>query len=296
MMSGAGLYLIPLVFAACFGLLAYAFARAAREGLDAYDEVYSAEASRQFEDLFLFIPPRRIAELARVTAVLMFILCYLAFGGFGDAGAALAGGLFGSAGAGLALAAPRILIRVLRARRIKKFNEQLVDSLVGMSSALKAGFSILQAFETVVKQGLNQISQEFSLFLQQMRIGVKFEEALRNMEERVGSDDLLLMNQSIEIARQTGGNLTEVFEKIASVIRERMRIQQRIRSLTAQGRLQGIVVGSVPALLLFAMTLIDPQMMMPFFRSAMGISVLAVVVILEVCGALVIRKIVAIKV
>ncbi len=295
-MSGIGLYLIPLVFAACFGLLAYAFARAAREGLDAYDRVYSTEAARQFEDLFLFIPPRRIAELARVSAVLLFILFYLIFGGFGDRGSVLAGTVFGSAGAGLALAAPRILIRVLRARRIKKFNEQLVDSLVGMSSALKAGFSILQAFETVVKQGLNPIAQEFSLFQQQVRVGVKFEDALRSMEERVGSEDLMLMNQSIEIARQTGGNLTEVFEKIASVIRERMRIQQRIRSLTAQGRLQGIVVGSVPALLLLAMTMMDPQMMMPFFHSRMGIATLVVVAGLEIGGALIIRKIVTIKV
>ena len=94
---------------------------------------------------------------------------------------------------------------------------------------------------------------------------MKFEEALRKMEERVGSEDLTLMNQSIEIARMTGGNLTEVFEKIAATIRERMRIQQRIKSLTAQGRLQGIVVGAVPALLLFMMTLVDPKMMMPFF-------------------------------
>lgn len=295
-MSAWGLYLIPLVFAACFGLLAYAFARAAREGLEAYDQVYSTEASRQFEDLFLFIPPRRIAEIAQVSAVLLFIIFYLIFGGFGDSGSVLAGTVFGSVGAGLALAAPRILIRVLRARRIKKFNEQLVDSLVGMSSALKAGFSILQAFETVVKQGLNPIAQEFSLFQQQVRVGVKFEDALRSMEERVGSEDLMLMNQSIEIARQTGGNLTEVFEKIASVIRERMRIQQRIRSLTAQGRLQGIVVGSVPALLLLAMTMMDPQMMMPFFHSRMGIATLVVVAGLEIGGALIIRKIVTIKV
>lgn len=295
-MTILGLYGIPLVFAACFGLLAWGFVQAAREGLESYDRIYSTESARQFEDLFLFIPPRRITELARLTAVGLFIFFFLVFGGFGDSGRIFAGVLFGALGAVLALALPGIIIRILRARRIKKFNEQLVDSLVGMSSALKAGFSILQAFETVVKQGDNPIAQEFSLFLQQVRVGVKFEDALRSMEARVGSEDLQLMNQSIEIARQTGGNLTEVFEKIAATIRERMRIQHRIRSLTSQGRLQGIVVGSVPAVLLFAMTMLDPKMMMPFFQSKMGIGTIVVAAVLEISGAILIRKIVTIKV
>jgi tight adherence protein B len=173
---------------------------------------------------------------------------------------------------------------------------QLVDSLVGMSSALKAGFSILQAFETIVKQNLNPISQEFSLFLQQVRVGVKFEDALHNMEDRVGSEDLQLMNQSIEIARLTGGNLTEVFEKIASTIRERMRIQQRIRSLTAQGRLQGIVVGLMPVALLFLMTMVDAKMMMAFFASKIGIGMIVMAALLVLGGALIIRKIVDIRI
>lgn len=296
MMSFMGLYLIPVLFAVCFGLLAFGLARALTEGMHAYDSVYTEATARQFEEMFLFIPPHRIAEMARMASVVMFVLFYLIFGGFGEAGAVFTGVLFGAGGAGLALAAPRLIIRFLRARRIKKFNEQLVDSLVGMSSALKAGFSILQAFETVVKQNEKPISQEFSLFLQQVRVGVKFEDALHSMEDRVGSEDLQLMNQSIEIARMTGGNLTEVFEKIASTIRERMRIQHRIRSLTAQGRLQGIVVGSVPVLLLFAMTMIDPKMMMPFFHSKMGIGMIVVMGLLEVSGALIIRRIVNIKV
>lgn len=295
-MSDLPLILIPLVYAICFGMLAFGFFHAYREGMQAYDHVYSESASREFEDLFLFIPPRRIAELARMAAAAFFLLFYFVFGGFSDPGEMFSGLLFGAVGATIALAAPRIVFRILRARRIKKFNDQLVESLVGMSSALKAGFSILQAFETVVKQGDKPIAQEFSLFLQQVRVGVKFEDALHSMEERVGSEDLQLMNQSIEIARQTGGNLTEVFEKIAATIRERMRIQHRIRSLTAQGRLQGIVVGSVPALLLLAMTLMDPKMMMPFFHSKMGVATLFVVAGLEIAGGLLIRKIVTIKV
>lgn len=296
-MSGtAGLFLIPLLFMVCFGMLAYGLLLALREGMDQYSSTYSQDTARQFEDLFLFIPAKRIADLARLAAVAVFVLFYMLFGDLATK-AGIARGLgFAAAGALLALNAPRILLTILKARRIARFNIQLVDSLVAMSSALKAGFSILQAFETIVKQNLNPISQEFSLFLQQVRVGVKFEDALHNMEERVGSEDLLLMNQSIEIARMTGGNLTEVFEKIASTIRERMRIQQRIRSLTAQGRLQGIVVGSMPVALLFLMTMVDAKMMMAFFASKIGIGLIVLAGLLVLGGALIIRKIVDIRI
>jgi tight adherence protein B len=296
-MSGeAGLIFIPLLFTACFGMLAYGLLLAFREGMDQYASTYSEDASRQFEDLFLFIPAKRIADLARLAAVGVFVLFYLLFGDLATT-AGIARGLgFAVGGALLALNAPRILLAILRRRRIARFNVQLVDSLIGMSSALKAGFSILQAFESIVKQNLNPISQEFSLFLQQVRVGVKFEDALRNMEDRVGSEDLTLMNQSIEIARLTGGNLTEVFEKIAATIRERMRIQQRIRSLTAQGRLQGIVVGAMPVALLFLMTLVDAKMMMAFFASKIGIGLIALAGLLVLGGALIIRKIVDIRI
>jgi tight adherence protein B len=296
-MSGtAGLVLIPLLFMVCFGMLAYGLLLAFREGMEQYSSTYSQDTARQFEDLFLFIPAKRIADLARLSAVAVFVLFYMLFGDLATRAGIVRGLAFAAAGAVLALNAPRILLAILRSRRIARFNIQLVDSLVGMSSALKAGFSILQAFETIVKQNLNPISQEFSLFLQQVRVGVKFEDALHNMEERVGSEDLLLMNQSIEIARMTGGNLTEVFEKIASTIRERMRIQQRIRSLTAQGRLQGIVVGSMPVALLFLMTMVDAKMMMAFFASKVGIGLIVMAGVLVLGGALIIRKIVDIKI
>jgi len=288
--------LLPLLFLLCFTGIAYALLRALREGLDSYAGVYAEETARQYEDLFLFIPARRLVALARAAAVALFALVFLLFGSFSSTAGLARGLVLASAAAGATLFSPGLVLRVLRTRRARRFNLQLVDGLISMSSALKAGFSIVQAFESIVKQGEAPISQEFSLFLQELRVGVKFEEALRHMEARVGSEDLVLMNQSIEIARLTGGNLTEVFEKIAATIRERLRIEQRIRSLTAQGRLQGIVVGSVPALLLLLMTMIHPAMMLPFFSSRAGLGLLGFAVVLEICGALLIRKIMRIQV
>ena len=165
-----------------------------------------------------------------------------------------------------------------------------------MSNALKAGFSLQQAIELVVKEGQNPISQEFGMYLHQMRVGLPMEEALASLQKRVGSDDLALMVAAFETARQTGGNLTEVFEKIAHTIRERLRIELRIKTLTAQGRLQGVIVGAMPLLLGVAMFFLDPVMMMAFLHSGVGLAMLAAVIILELLGALLIRKIIKIDV
>jgi tight adherence protein B len=165
-----------------------------------------------------------------------------------------------------------------------------------MSNALKAGFSITQAVESVVKEGQNPIAQEFSLFLQETRVGVGFSEALNNLDRRVGSDDLTLVVMAIDTARKTGGNLTEIFEKIASTIRERLRIEGRIRTLTAQGRLQGWIVGAMPVIIGIAMMIVDPTLMLPFLHSRVGLVVIGAVAVLILAGGLVIRKIIRIDI
>jgi len=296
LLLNVGAWVVPLLFALCFTGLAFVLLRALNEGADNYAQEYAQEAARQFEDLFLFIPAKRIADLARTLAVTVFILLFFVFGDVSTSSGIMVGTVLGLLGGIGALQLPRFVVSVLRHRRLERFNNQLVESLNAMSNALRAGFSILQAFESIVKENRNPISLEFGLFLQQTRIGVRFEDALRNLEDRVGSEDLTIMVRSIEIARMTGGNLTEVFDQIAEVIRERIRIQGRIKSLTSMGRMQAVVVGSIPAVLFFAMMLIDPQMMKGFIASGAGISMMVLVVMLVVTGFLVIRKIVSIDV
>ena len=291
-----GHWLIPICYALTFGMLGYSLFIGMRDAAANYDSVYAVEAARELENMFLFIPPQRIAQVARIVAVIVFITCILFFGRSASVGGMIRGLVIGAILAAGVMMLPRFAIKVLKERRLNKFNLQLTDALVSMSNSLRAGFSIMQAFETVVKEYENPIAQEFSVFLQQNRIGVRFEDALQNLDERLGSEDLTLMVRSIEIARQTGGNLTEVFEKIAEVIRERMRIEGKIKSMTAMGRLQGIVVGLMPALLLLALTALDPVMMKSFYTSSVGIGLLILTGVLELVGYLVIRKIVNIDI
>ncbi len=290
------IWTVAMLYAACFVGLTYVLLQALHSGADAYSGAYSEDTARQFEDVFLFIPPKRLAELGWVVAAFAFVTIFFLAGGMRSLNGTLIGGILATICAAIALRAPRLLLTILRARRLRRFNLQLVDTLVSMSNALKAGFSITQTFESVARDGENPIAQEFDVFLQQTRVGVSFSEALQNLQERVGSDDLQLVCLSIETARQTGGNLTEIFEQISATIRERMRIENRIRTLTSQGKLQGIVVGSMPVVIGIALLIVDPGLMLPFLHSLTGVVVIAAVVVLITLGALIIRKIIRIDV
>ena len=188
------------------------------------------------------------------------------------------------------------LARYLDNKRREKFNLQLPEALATMSNALRAGFSISQAFDSVVEQGLPPMSEEFAIVQQQLKIGMSFEDALESLSQRVGSDDLSLVTTAILISRKTGGNVTEIFDKISETIRGRMRIERKVKSLTAQGRMQGIIVSVMPFFLGLVMTVIKPKLMIPFLTSATGVLAVLAMCALIAVGWLMIRKIVKIDV
>ncbi len=188
------------------------------------------------------------------------------------------------------------LARWLDDRRRAKFNLQLPEALATMSNALRAGFSISQAFESVVEQRFSPISEEFEIMQKQLRIGMSFEDALESLSGRVGSDDLTLVTTALLISRKTGGNVTEIFDKISETIRSRMKVERKVRTLTAQGRLQGVIVSAMPVFLGVVLTVIKPNMMIPFFCSLTGALSVAGMLALVAAGWLMIRKIVKIDV
>lgn len=188
------------------------------------------------------------------------------------------------------------LARWLDERRRARFNAQLPEALATMSNALRAGFSLSQAFDAVVDLGEQPVSEEFRIFQQQIRIGMSFEDALESLSQRVGSDDLTLVTTAILVSRKTGGNVTEIFDKISDTIRGRMKIERKVRTLTAQGRMQGLIVSLMPLALGVILTVMKPKLMIPFFCSAAGAVSVVVVVVLITVGWLIIRKIIRIDV
>ncbi len=289
-------YFIAALFMISITGFSYILLRSFIAGAEAYSGAYSENMAQQFEDIFLFIPPKRIAEAGWAISAITFILIFLLTASFSSLSGLILPALFAAACGSLALFLPRCLVALLKKRRLVLFNIQLVDALTSMSNALKAGFSITQAFETIAREGQNPIAQEFNVCLQQTRVGVSFSDALASLEERVGSEDLSLVIAATETARKTGGSLTEVFENISATIRERMRIENRIRTLTAQGKIQGIIVGCMPVVVMALMLFFRPETMLPFLHSTAGLIIIGIVALQVICGALIIRKIISIDV
>ncbi len=289
-------YLVPLLaFLSAAGIVA-SLGHWMVEMSKTYREVYVEETGRHLDDMFLSLNPEQMVTLAQIVGVSLALIMFTLVGSFEDTLHLVGSGAFSLAVGVVGFMIPRWVIRRMRQKRLELFNEQLVEAMQTMSNSLRAGFSVLQALDMVVKENRRPISEEFGLFLHQHRLGVKFEEAMENLSKRVGSQDLDLMITAIEISRQTGGNLTEVFDQLAGVIRERMRVEGKIRSLTAQGRLQAMVVGFMPVVLAGAMYFISPAMMKGFVFSTIGVVIIVLALAFEICGYLVIRKIVSIDI
>jgi tight adherence protein B len=198
---------------------------------------------------------------------------------------------------------PRFWLNNRKSSRLRQFNKQLPDTVTLIANALRAGSSFLQAIELVVRESRPPISIEFGRVIREVNLGLPFDLALENMVKRVKSEDFELMATAIAIQHQVGGNLAEILDSIAFTIRERIRIKGEIRTLTAQQRLSGYVVGALPFFLAFFIFLAAPTFFDPMFvapPAVIGIP-LGVILLLVALGAMgagffFIRKIVDIEV
>jgi tight adherence protein B len=198
---------------------------------------------------------------------------------------------------------PRFWLNRRKSGRLNSFNKQLPDTITLIANALRAGSSFLQAVELVVRESRPPISTEFGRVIREVNLGLSFEVALENMVRRVRSDDLELMATAISIQHTVGGNLAEILDSIAFTIRERVRIQGEIKTLTAQQRLSGYVVGFLPIGLAGFLFIAAPNFMSPMFDDRVSLIGLPGGVIILVLGGfamfmgfMFIRKIVDIEV
>lgn len=272
-------------------LFAYSVVSLARERFVRGEEEFSSQAALALEEMFLFFPSRTILAL-RWTCLVLFPLAGFFLTSFLPLLLRLP---FLFLLAALGARCPLWFLHWAIVRRRKACDAQLVDGLTLIGSGLKAGLSLLQACELIVKEMPPPLSQELALVLRAHRMGVSLEQALTRFSERMHSDDLRLVVTAILISREVGGNLSEVFDKIASTIRERNRLKGKVDALTAQGRLQGIIVGLLPVVLGFILFLLDPDLMRPMLTTPPGWAALSAVLVLEGLGALMIKRIITIE-
>ena len=191
---------------------------------------------------------------------------------------------------------PIVVISRMRSRRLARFSEQLPDALDLMTSALRAGLSFPAALQLVAQESPEPLAQEFAVTFDEQNLGLDMKEALVNLTERVESVDLRFFVTAVIIQRETGGNLAEIMESIARIIRERFRILGDVKSRTAHGRFTGLVLSILPVGLGLVIFMIAPAYMMGFFHDPAGKYMLLACVVLQIMGYIWIRKVIQIKV
>jgi tight adherence protein B len=145
---------------------------------------------------------------------------------------------------------PKYYVNHLLKKRLKTFEAQLPDALLMVSGAMRAGASLNVALESMIKEQKPPLAQEFELMVREQRLGVDFDTALVNMEKRNPIQDFSLVVAGMRISREVGGNLAEIMESLAHTLREKATMEGKIKSLTAQGKMQGVIMSALPLLLM----------------------------------------------
>ena len=191
---------------------------------------------------------------------------------------------------------PLLWLLQKRKKRIKRFNEQLPEALELLSRSLRAGHSLAAGFGLIASEMQDPIGSEFGRAFEEQNLGITLEEALEGMTERVPNMDLRFFATAVMLQRQTGGDLAEILDKIGTLIRDRFKLAGAIQALTGEGRLSGVVLLGLPPTLFVVMLYINNDYAMVLMRDETGRMLMGIALVMQFLGALVIRKIINIKV
>ena len=246
---------------------------------------YLAYLERELAQTAILLRPEEFLAGELITGMVLFIIIYIA--GQPVVWALLAGvaGVY----------AWHLFLRRAKYLRRRAYDEQTGPALELIASSLKAGYSFLQAAGIVASESDPPMATEFKRLLKEVKMGVSLETALQDLAARIGTEDMELVVTAITIQRQVGGNLAEVLEKISHTIRERIRLKNELRALTAQGRLSAIIVIALPPVFTALVTMFNPEFMLPLITEPVGRMMLIMAVAMQILGVIIIRRIVNIE-
>ncbi|KAB7775383.1 MULTISPECIES: type II secretion system F family protein [Xanthomonas] len=261
-------------------------ARSSEQFLKRYRESFMDQARMNLADMFLFLDP---AQVYMISAVVMVVIPLIIWMLTGSLIIAVLVGIF-------LLFAPRKIYAFLRKRRLEQIQEQLPDALQMLSSSLRAGVGFAPAMEVLVHDGQPPLAQELALVLREQHMGLRAEEAMENFSKRVPITDAELFVSAVNISREVGGNLAETLATLAETLRRRLTMEKKVKALTAQGRLQGIVMAMLPVFLIGYLSLMYSETMQPMFHSWHGWLVITICLVMEYLGYRLCKKIMTIDV
>jgi len=239
-----------------------------------------SQAEKQLDEMFVVVKPERLFLYYTLSPLILGGLAFFVFNSIAPALIA----------AGIGFILPAFIIRLMERQRRHKFLSQLVDGLMVISSSLKGGLSLLQAIEVLVEEMPAPISQEFGLVLRENKIGVTLEDSLKRLNERLKLEELGLLINSVLVARETGGDLTKVFSRLSSSIRDNHKLKESIRTLTLQGRLQGMIMSILPFIFVWWVLTFNRQHFDIMLNSEQGRMLLFIAGGLQILGIFLIHK------
>ena len=280
------LALSALALAVAVCLAAPGLAAALRGWASLLRESRRATVEKDLPDAFLFIDSSRYALL-----LAGFVIAVS-----GAVTIATRNGVVGSVAGALALLVPAAVTRRWRLRRRRVLLRQLPDCLELLAASLRSGLALLPAIQHLAQHQPAPIGQELTLVIRKHRLGATLDDALEDLQQRIGGSEVALFMTAVSVARQLGGNLSEVLSRLSQTLREKQAIEGKIAALTAQGRLQARIVGLLPLALLVVMTRMEPQAMRLMYTTQQGWAALLVLAVLELSGMLLLRRLVRIDV
>ena len=280
-MSELLLYLSAGLIAVAGFALAMLLADKVGDNLAFYRSQFSRNAELEMADMFIFASGRQMFIVNAMLLVLVPLFLHVLFQIH----------LVTLVGAVLMLFVPKLLLNQMSKSRLRKFEEQLPDAFMLLSSSLQSGASLNMALENVVHQSPAPLNQEFGLLIKNIRLGVTLEDALLKLEKRLPLPSFIMASSAIRISREVGGNLVETINTMAAMLRRKRVMEGKIDSLTAQGKAQGTFMAMLPVFLALILSAIEPEAMSQLYTTRNGLLVLTVMIIMEVLGFVFIRKI-----
>lgn len=187
---------------------------------------------------------------------------------------------------------PKLIIAKKIKDRIRDFEEQINEGIMIISNSLKAGYSFMQAIQVVAQETTGPFAKEFKRLLKEMSLGMSIEDSMNSMLKRMDSQDLKLIVNAILIQKDIGGNLSEILDNISETIRERQKIKNELKTLTAQGKLSGIIVMSMPFFLGIIIYVFNNEYILVLFTTKVGLAMTIGALISQMLGLFIIRKII----
>lgn len=240
---------------------------------------YLIHFSESFRKIGIEITDREIILINAITYLTCFLIFFLLMK---NISLAFILGIIG-------LLLPYLTVNSLAKQRLSNFEKLFGDALYLIANTLHSGFSLRQALQIIAQEMPSPVSDEFDLLNQELNWGLSIEEAMQNFAKRLDNEHVNLFVTAIMIQSEVGGSLAILLSKIAETIRSKQELKGEIKVMTSQGKASGIIVGSLPVLITAVIMLINPTFMLPMFTTPIGLFLIFIALLLEICGAVIIK-------